>query len=134
MNDLWTKPDGTRWSKEEVIRIGRLFRQHVRTSYNPLGRIVRDPCWYCAKEAVAGNGPRLEYLPPGEFHHVDYSKPFLGAWLCHRHHRLIDHGALRLSKRALRDYSSLVIQRPGARREARTKRSEQAGGGGAPPF
>lgn len=119
MNDKWLKLDGTRWGHEAKVRVARLFRHHVRTPSNPLGRIVRDPCWWCARASVRGDGPRLEHLPPGEAHHVDYERPFLVTWACQPHHREIDHGSRKVPTMALRDYSSLVHQRHGARRENR---------------
>ena len=53
-------------------------------------------------------------------HHLDYSKPFLVVWVgesCGCHRRL-EHGTLRIPKKAVYDYSSLVagVHRPHTRR------------------
>lgn len=100
MNDQWLKPDGTRWGKEERIRIARRFRDHIRSpNNNPDGRIIRMDCF-------------LHEGFPGEGHHPDYSRPWAVAWLCVNDHRRADHGTLRITETMIWDYSSLIIQRP----------------------
>jgi hypothetical protein len=135
MNDRWQR-DGGRWNSDEKIRVSRLFRHHVRTPSNPLGRIHRESCWFCVQNALKGGYPRLEHLPPVAGHHVDYARPFRVVWCCESHHRQVDHGTLQVPQRAICDYSSLVVVRPGGRREARkvVQLVRRTGTGDAVPF
>ncbi len=68
----------------------------------------------------------------GEAHHVDYERPFLVAWLCQSCHRKVDHGGLRLYKKYVWDYTSLIdgIAKLGLRRAQRSTRAVV----GAVPF
>ena len=98
------------------------FRRHVRKPSNPTARIHREPCFFCVEDArlrskETGEPLDLSRCLIGEGHHVDYARPFLVAWLCESHHRQVDHGALKLPKRALWDYESVVacIWKPGNR-------------------
>ncbi len=84
-------------------RVARRFRYHVRSSYNPRGRIHREPCVFCGKRKA-------------EAHHPDYEKAFLVVWACDSCHRKIEHKTLKIGKRHLHDYSSLIVQRPGGTR------------------
>lgn len=111
MNDRWQK-GGRRWNAAERQRVARRFRHHVRTPWNPLGRIQRDLCFFCVRNALAGGYPRLEHLSTVSAHHVDYARPFVVVWACDSHHRQIDHGVLRIPLRAICDYTSL-IEAPG---------------------
>lgn len=81
----------------EKIRVARRFRHHVRTKRNPRGRIRREPC------QVDGCGEEKS-----EAHHIDYSKPFVVVWLCFTHHRHVERKKLRIKKRWIWDYSSLL--------------------------
>lgn len=105
MNDKWSK-DGKRWHVRERDRIAERFRSHVRKPSNPRGRIIRENCFACRLEGIA---------KPGEAHHPDYTRPFLVAWVCYKHHRSADHGGLVIPRRELWDYSSLVapLLKPG---------------------
>lgn len=109
MPSYWKKKDGSRWNSHERTRVARRFREHVRTTKNPRGRIHREPC-------VLGG----EDHGTGEAHHVDYSKPWVVMWLCRPCHRRVERGEVKLDKRWIRrrlwDYSSLVIQRPRGQR------------------
>ena len=98
----------TRWDEhftpqQRVLldRVQRRFRHHIRTNWNPKGRIRREICAFC-------ENPHL----PTEAHHVDYTRPFLVVWVCTSCHRRLEHGSLRVRKRDLWDYSSLVQQKP----------------------
>lgn len=101
MNDQWTKSDGTRWNPADRVRVARLFRAHVDTPSNRARRrscrIVRQPCHWHPDE-------------PGEAHHIDYEKPFVVVWVGLRCgcHRKVDHGAVKIPKRAIWDYTSLI--------------------------
>lgn len=123
MNDQWLKKDGTRWNSAEKDRATRLFRAHVDTPSNRRKgrscRIRREPCWFCLQNARQGGFPQEEHLSLESFHHIDYSKPFRGIWACTKHHRQIDHGALRIPLKAVRDYTSdvEVVARHGLRHE-----------------
>ena len=90
------------WNDFERVRIARRFRHHVRTAKNPKGRIEREGCAFC---------PKLSKI---EAHHVDYNQPFLIVWVCVSCHRKVEHGTLKVTKKRLRDYSKVVMQRPGA--------------------
>ena len=102
-----------RWEKfdrPEQDRIARRFRHHVRTTWNPKGRIRREPCQFCgAEESTWGKARKAG---PIEAHHVDYAQPFLVVWVCFTCHRKVDRGELKILKRHLWDYTSLVQQRP----------------------
>jgi hypothetical protein len=129
VNDRWLKRDGSRWGSAEKRRVARLFRHHVRTFRNPMGRIHREACWFCRETARLDrlngtcNGPREEHLPLAPAHHIDYDRPFVVVWACDKHHRMLDHCSLTLPLRAIHDYTSLIeapgIAQPGRRREAR---------------
>ncbi len=66
--------------------------------------------------------------PRVQAHHVDHSKPWLVAWLCDEHHRAVEAGRIRLGKRLLFDYSSLIepITKPGLHRHGRAGRRVKA--------
>lgn len=112
MNDRWKTKEGSRWNKAKRIRAARLFRAHVDTPHNRKVnrscRIQRERCWFCVQNARAGGYPQEKHLPLAPFHHLDYDRPFLGVWTCDSHHRKIDHGALRVPQKAMRDYTSDV--------------------------
>lgn len=123
MNDRFKTRDGKRWGSDAMRRAQRHFRQHVDTPHNrKVGRscrIKREPCFFCVEHARAGGYPREEDLFPTAFHHLSYApgEEFRGVWCCNSHHRKVDHGALTLPVRAVRDYSSDVgvVARAGAR-------------------
>ena len=104
MNDFWKN----RNLDPLRVRCARRFRYHVNTRSNPRGRIFRLPCVFCPLDRGTQQ--------PSEAHHVDYAKPFLVAWLCEVHHRMVDHGSLKLQARMLCDYSGLVVQRRAAQK------------------
>jgi hypothetical protein len=115
MNDRWTTKAGKRWNKTERDRVSRRFRYHVRTTSNPRGRIHREGCFW---------HPEVE----AEAHHIDYTKPFVVVWAggscgCHRR---VDHGSLKVPKKAIFDYTSLVsvVARPGGQRHGPVKDSK----------
>lgn len=117
---------GGTFSSQEMRRVQRLFRAHVQMPSNPMGRIVRQTCYFCRLTAMRGGYPHLEHLPPAPAHHVDYAHPFKVVWCCDSHHRQIDHGALRLPLKAICDYTSLIeapgVAKKGLRRAARVVR------------
>jgi hypothetical protein len=114
MNDRWKGPDGKRWARADKVRAAKRFRSHVRTPSNPAGRIIRDKCWFCMRDLKRSRqGHQIQRMADAGAHHVDYSKPFLVAWLCEAHHRRVDHGLISLPKMALHDYSSLIPIRRG---------------------
>jgi hypothetical protein len=98
-NNRWATDDGQRWQSAEHTRIGRRFRGHVRTETNPKGRIHREPCYF-HREMI------------GEAHHPDYDQPWAVVWLCSSCHRRADHGTLRVTKKMIWDYTSLVPKKP----------------------
>ncbi len=101
MNDRWIRPDGARWNAADRVRVSRLFRGHIDTPSNRRRgkscRIQRRTCfWHPDVEAEA--------------HHIDYAKPFVVVWAglkcgCHRK---IDHGTLKIPRKAIFDYTSLI--------------------------
>lgn len=111
-----TWPRWQQWKRlhPEQERIARRFRQHVRTAGNPRGRIHREDCGFCldAGDAVLGDA-----------HHPDHARPYVVVWVCVQHHRMLEHGGLRIYKRHVFDYTSLVWQRTGLLRENRPGRS-----------
>lgn len=121
MNDRWLKPDGTRWNSPECIRMARRFRGHVLTPSNPRGRIGRLPCVFYQRKS---RGKLLSpdcHGEPADFHHINYGEPFVGVWLCRICHRRVDHRGLRLTRRMICDYTSLIepIAKPNLRAEHR---------------
>lgn len=94
---------------ENAVRASRRFRHHVRTNWNPKGRIHREPCVFCGCLAEA--------------HHVDYSRPFLVSWLCFSHHRQVEAGTIKLYRKHLFNYESLVIERKGAQKTLEVSRN-----------
>lgn len=104
MHDQWTNYE----RKPENDRVTRLFRRHVRSPSSPKGEIVRQPCQFHPDR------------PDAEFHHVDYSRPFYGAWLCHQCHRKADHDGIDEERLALVDYSNVVRLHPERMRNDRT--------------
>ncbi len=92
MMDYWS---GERNPRQDYATA--LFRRHIvhRQRGWLVGEIVRQTC---------------QFHPDviGEFHHVDYARPFLGAWLCHSCHRKADHDSLPPEELILWDYSSIV--------------------------
>ena len=126
------------WKKAnpEAERVARRFRGHVRTPSNPRGRIHREKCAFCPQEPVLVPSPIGE-IPAVGAHHVDYARAFLGVWLCEKCHRAVERGELRILKRHLWDYTSLVPTKQGLWREGpRRKRGCQtpAVEEEAPPF
>jgi hypothetical protein len=98
MFDYWRHGD-KKWNTAERTAVARLFRAHVDTPSNRLrGRSCR-----IHREACAFH-PGVT----GEAHHVDYARPFLVAWLCARCHRRVDHGGVKLLKKHVWDYTSLI--------------------------
>lgn len=94
-------------------RYERRFRGHVQTLSNPKGRIVRLPCAFfvdCGSYVA-------------EAHHIKYEPDwtFIVVWTCASCHRKVEYGSLRVGKRQICDYTSLVrnILRPGLYRENR---------------
>lgn len=80
-------------------RIARRFRHHVRTDWNPKGRIRRESCQFCPDPL------------PAEAHHVNYDRPFAVVWVCADCHRSIERGELRVRPSDVWDYSSLISVR-----------------------
>lgn len=120
MNNHWLKPDGTPWGKPWCKLVSRRFREHVRSpKNNPNGRIIRMPCHFHKGW-------------DGEAHHPDYSRTWAVAWLCVPCHRRADHDTLRITETMIWDYSSLIIQRPGAQRVNPSLESAMAVITGAP--
>lgn len=82
----------------DKARTAERFRHHVWSPRFPHRRIMRP--WHCchcrAKDVQV------------EAHHVDYSNPFLVSWLCRSCHRRVEAGSIRLGRKHLFDYSSLV--------------------------
>lgn len=89
----------------EHDRVRRLFRYHIRSNYNPKGRIVRLICQWCK--------PNTQ-ITESEFHHINYEFPFVGCWACRSCHRKIELGTIVISAAKLLDYTPLVrgILRP----------------------
>ena len=88
-------------------RIARRFRHHVQTPKNPKGRIHREPCVVCKNILT-------------DAHHVDYTQTFKVVWLCFKCHRKVERGRLKITKKMIWDYSSLVITRPGGQRNEKS--------------
>lgn len=109
MNDRWVKADGSRWTDEGRTRVQRRFRHHLRGPRNPLGRIHREECCF-----TGGKHGSCWYLQKAhgdvvaEAHHLSYDAPFRVVWLCTTHHRRVERGTLKVPKRAIWDYTSLV--------------------------
>lgn len=117
MNDKWRDKLGKRWQAKANTKIAHTFRSHVDTPSNRAHgrscRIHREPCFACAADYYAALQafPTINFKPPlepGEAHHIDYVRPFVVVWVCHRHHREVDHGSLKIPKKAIWDYSSLI--------------------------
>jgi hypothetical protein len=94
----------TRWKRwkdqhPDQERAARRFRHHVRTAWNPKGRIYREPCFSCAHES-------------SQAHHPDHAHPFRVVWVCNECHRDLEDGRLSFGKRDVWDYTSLVVTRP----------------------
>lgn len=105
-HDDWYKPDGKRWASPLQIRVARRFRRHVRCKSNPHGRIRRERCGFCLREGH----PTTQR--EAEAHHLDYDRPFVVVWVCHRHHRQVDHGGVEIPTKLIWDYSSLIRMKP----------------------
>jgi hypothetical protein len=116
MSKNWpgAKP-GERWQRADRIAVARRFRSHIDTPSNRRRnkscRIQRRNChWHPYVEA--------------EGHHVDYNWPFVVVWVglscgCHRK---IEHGTLKIPRKAIWDYTSLIegpygISKPGLLRK-----------------
>ncbi len=145
MNDKWKTKEGKRWSKADRDRATRLFRAHVDTPANfrrgRSCRIKRQPCYFCVRELLGREGPHapIDRLPLGDAHHVDYGCPFVVVWTCNSHHRRVDHGALRVPRKAIMDYTSLIsgpygISKPRLLRENRNEEKGEAPPSEEPPF
>lgn len=146
MNDRWKTKEGKRWGRADRDRATRLFRAHVDTPSNFRAgrscRIKRQPCYFCVQEVLAkhGRSASIEHLPLVDAHHVNYNHPFAVAWTCVSHHRKIDHGALRVPRRAIMDYTSLImgpygISKPGLLREnQKEKKADVLSTEDVPPF
>lgn len=107
-----------RWTDFNRRRVQRRFRHHVRTKWNPTGRIHREACRWCPKN-VSVSEPETEdearaNKQLSEAHHPDYDRPFVVVWVCYEHHRAIERGEIRFGKRDVWDYTSLVVTRQGA--------------------
>jgi hypothetical protein len=96
--DPWAK--WRRWGLEhpDEERVARRFRHHIRTPRNPKGRIHREACQFCPN-------PR-----PAQAHHVDYSEPYKVVWCCDCCHRDIEAGAIKVLKKHVWDYTSLIAR------------------------
>lgn len=75
----------------------------MRTRSNPRGRIHREPCPWCP----AGAEPAKS-----EAHHISYRNPFKVVWCCFSHHRKIEAGSVKVFKKHVWDYKSVVILVP----------------------
>ncbi len=100
-----------------MTRIQRLFRHHIRTPSNPSGRIRREVCFFEHRvktgKAVPSSGKcwysdRKDNERVAEAHHIDYAHPFKVVWLCFHHHRKLERGKVKLRKRMVWDYTSLI--------------------------
>ena len=107
----------TRWdstidpvSRKLMDRIERRFRHYILCNSNPKGRIVRLPCTFCGDMAA-------------EAHHPSYEpdQAFVVVWSCVSCHRKVEHGSLKVQKKHICDYTSLValVAKPGLRAENR---------------
>lgn len=88
------------------IRARRRFRHHVRSGWNPKGRIHKESCCKCGDWNA-------------EAHHLDYHEPFVVVWLCASCHRKVERKVLKVYKRDIWDYRSLLLQVPALRVENR---------------
>ncbi len=106
------------FSESDRNRIASRFRNHIRTARsNPRGRVIRMPCHF-----------HPEYVAAQAFH-FDWSRPWAVMWLCPRCIADIRHNGMpRDVKKMIWDYSSLIIQRPGAYKygPAETRQKETA--------
>lgn len=105
----------------EKERAANRFRKHIQTPHRPNRRVVRRCCVFCSYAESAQR--------PSEAHHPDYSKWWLVVWVCPQHHRMVDHGSLKVLKRHLFDYSSLLNVRPKQWKENQLKQED-----GSVPF
>lgn len=106
--------DWRRWKQYEdpdKVRAARRFRHHIQTPSNPRGRVVRLPCVFCPLEEALNRF--------SEAHHPNHKIWWVVVWACERCHRMIEHGSLRVLKKHLFDYSSLLLIRPNGHRENR---------------
>lgn len=109
MNDRWTKKDGTRWTDDGRTRVQRRFRHHLRGPNNPSGRIHREPCAFEGlKHGRCWYAQRAHGELIAEAHHLDYEQPFCVVWLCTHHHRQVERHVLKVWKRMIWDYTSLI--------------------------
>lgn len=107
---------GARWAKAnpDKARVARRFRHHVKSRWNPWGRIVRLSCTF--RDHPDHKDECEAPIGGGEAHHVDYfDRPFAVVWLCAVAHRRVDHGGLKVTPRMICDYASLVapVLKPG---------------------
>jgi hypothetical protein len=85
------------YSNADKARCAERFRHHIYSPRFPHRRIHRRyRCSFCKEECQT------------EFHHVDYSRPFFGSWLCTSCHRCVEAGSIVLAARHLFNYESLV--------------------------
>lgn len=138
MNDRWLIR-GKRWAKAhpDKARVARRFRHHVKSRWNPNGRIVRLSCAF--RDYPSHRDECEAPIGPGEAHHVDYDRPFAVVWLCAVAHRRVDHGGLKLTATRVCDYTSLVapMLKPGllvegVKAKAKAKGAEDAEDAKAP--
>lgn len=91
----------TAYSSTEKARCAERLRHHIWTPRSPHRRIHRlYRCCHCHRECQT------------EAHHVDYTRPFLVSWLCTSCHRKVEAGSIKLGKRHMFNYESLVNSEP----------------------
>lgn len=104
------RPANTKAERKLIERYERRFRHYILCNSNPRGRIVRLPCTFCGDMAA-------------EAHHLKYEPDwaFIVVWTCVSCHRKIEHGSLKVRRKHVYDYTSLVasVARPGGRVENR---------------
>ncbi len=65
----------------ERIEAGLLLRQAIKK-----GKVIRGKCALCGEERVDG-------------HHPNYSKPLIVIWLCHKHHKQLHAGIIKVAEK-----------------------------------
>ena len=102
-SDLHADPDYA-----DIVRMQRRFRYHVRTRYNPRGRIVRPKrCAFHSKRCWFQDPDRIP-----EAHHPFHDEPFVVVFVCLRHHRAVERDPSMIRPEHIRDFTAIVRTAP----------------------